>query len=68
MSPPPHMLKFHLFCSTVKKLADQDLHFCHAAYVMLHGLVDMKVTCLHLLNMYSAGKFDKVFLEKCRKV
>ena len=56
------MLKFDLFCSTVKKLADQDLHFCHAAYVMMHGLVDM--IYLFALAKYFVN-FHFFFREYC---
>ena len=32
----------------LQKVADQDLHFCHAFYVLLYSLVDNRVTCFHL--------------------
>ena len=34
------------------KLADQDLH-CHADNAMLDNLVNVRVTCIHLLNKAS---------------
>ena len=35
----------------LKKQADQDPTVCHAAFGMLDGLVDMIVTCFHMLKI-----------------
>ena len=35
----------------------------HAAYDMLHGLVDMIVTCFHMLKIASDGDFNLLFGE-----
>ena len=48
----------------LKKPADQDPTVYHAAYVMLHDLVDiMMVTCFHMLKIASDGNFY-LLLEK----
>ena len=38
-------------------LANQDPTVYYAAYVMLHDLVDMIVTCFHMLKIASDGNF-----------
>ena len=39
------------------KLFGWDPAVCHAAYVILHGLCDMIVSCFHMLKKASDGNF-----------
>ena len=47
----------------LKKLADQDPTVYHAAYVILHSLVDMIMICFHILKIASDGDFYLLFGE-----
>ena len=40
---------------------------CHTTYAVLHSLVDMKMTCFHLLKVASDGNFY-YFLEKTTSI
>ena len=51
-----------LISQLLRKLADQDPPVYQAAYVMLHGLVDM-MTCFHMLKIASGGNIY-LLLEK----
>ena len=51
----------------LQKLADQDPTVYHAAYAMLHSLVDMIVICFHMLKIASDGDFY-VLLEKTTSI
>ena len=46
--------------ASFKKLADQDPTVYHAAYVILHGLVDT-IMCFHILIIASGGDFYLLF-------
>ena len=48
----------------LQKLADQDPTVCHAAYIILHGLVDMIMICFHILKIASDGDFYLLFWRK----
>ena len=56
-----------LISQLLRKLADQDPTVYYAAYVMLPGLVDMIVTCFHMLKIASDGNFY-LLLEKNYKL
>ena len=49
--------------------SDQDLH-CHAVYAMMHNLVDVGVTCIHLLKILSNLLFGETtsisLVSKCK--
>ena len=47
----------------LKKLVDQDPTVYYAAYVMAHGLVDMIVTCFHMLEIARDSNFYFAFGE-----
>ena len=41
---------------------DPDQPASEGAYVMLNGLVDMRVTCFHMLKIVSDGNFYLILL------
>ena len=52
----------------LRKLADLDPTVYHAAYVMMHDLVDiMTVSCFHMLKIASDGNFF-LLLEKTTSI
>ena len=53
--------------SQLMKLADHDSTVYHVAYVILHGLVDMIMTCFHMLKIASDDNFY-LFLEKTTSI